>query len=713
MDPQQRMLLEATWEAFEDAGMPIDLLHPRPIGVFVGISTFDYALLQTSSAEYNEANPYSATGTSLSIAANRISYCLNLTGPSLIVDTACSSALTALDMACRAIWNGECEAAVTGGVNALLAPGMYLAFCTINMLSPDGRCKAFDARANGFVRSEGAGMVVLKSLSAAQAAGDRIYALIRGTGTNQDGRTPGMTVPSQTSQEKLIRHVCRKAGIDPSDVQYIEAHGTGTAVGDPIEARALGAALGGQRARNEFCRVGSVKTNLGHLEAGSGIAGLIKTALSLHHGIIPPSLHFETPNPNIDFEALRLRVVTQTEPYFPGLRLAGLNSFGFGGANAHALLEAVNSQPSAHHKKPSSAVPETNDNLEVALPSQLLVLGGKDDAALKLQAENWSSYLASTTESLGAICHASATQRTQLESRLAIVGASPKEIAGLLEGFCAGEKSPFVQSGNPPAQVDAPPIVFIYSGQGPQWWAMGRQLWEQEPVFRDAIEQCAEALRDVANWDLRTELLATEKESRLTETAFAQPAITAVQIALTALWASWGVKPSAVVGHSVGEVAAAYTAGVYSLRDAMKVIYHRGHCMEKTPLRGKMIAVGISASEAARQISGYGERLSLAALNGPHSVSISGDADAVEELAGQLEKLGKLVRPVPVNYAFHSAHMDPVREELLSMLKGLKPSRTQLPLYSTVSGDISTGEEMNAEYWWRERSRGSPIRPRD
>jgi thioester reductase-like protein len=706
MDPQQRLLLEATWEAFEDAGMRLDISRPKHIGVFVGISTFDYALIQNIASEYNEPDPYSATGTSLSIAANRISYCFNLTGPSLIVDTACSSALTALDMACRSIWNGECEAAVTGGVNALLSPGMYLAFCTINMLSPDGRCKAFDQRANGFVRSEGAGMVVLKPLSAAQAAGDRIYAVIRGTGTNQDGRTPGMTVPNPVSQESLIRHVCKGTGINPADIQYMEAHGTGTAVGDPIEARALGGAVGAGRSTKNFCRIGSVKTNLGHLEAGSGIAGLIKTALTLYHGIIPPSLHFETPNPNIDFEALRLRVVTECEPYMPGRRLAGLNSFGFGGANAHALLEATDdvlgkSRKGASRPSASKSKSKKVGGADAASQAQVLVLSARNEVALKAQAKHWAAYLESAPDSLADICRAAAIQRTPFEYRMAAVASSAKEMSGLLTTHASGEKSPFLVSHFQPDNVAPPEIVFVYSGQGPQWWAMGRELWSQEPVFREKIVECAEALRDLGGWDLRKELLAEEKKSRMSETEIAQPAITAVQIALTALWNSWGIKPAAVVGHSVGEVAAAYAAGVYSLADAMRVIYHRGRCMELTPLRGKMIAAGLTAEKALLQIKDYGDRLSLAAINSPNSVSISGDSDAVEEMAAKLEKLGILVRNVPVNYAFHSAHMDPVREELVASLKGLRPRAPKIPIYSTVTGDQITGKELSASYWWK------------
>lgn len=699
VDPQQRLILEASWEALDDAGIQVNPAHSTSMGVFVGISTLDYPILQSIGIEFAEPDPYAPTGTTLSIAANRISYSFNFTGPSMIVDTACSSALVALNQACRALWSGECEAAIAGGVNAILLPIPYIAFCSINMLSPDGRCKAFDSRANGFVRGEGAGAVILKPLSIAQADGDRIYAVIRGVGVNQDGRTTGMTVPSQISQENLVRQVCRNAGIDPKTVQYMEAHGTGTAVGDPIEATALGNVLGAGRSVEASCRIGSVKTNIGHLEAGSGIAGLIKAALTLHHGLIPPSLHFENPNPNIDFEALRLRVVTEVEPYGPGPRLAGVNSFGFGGTNAFTLLENA---PESNGKKSKSIRASASSNgaakKAVASQSQLLVLSAKNETALKAMAEKWTAFLRETDAAIEDLAFSAATRRSHLDERIAAVGSSKEELATLLTAFVKGEKAPLLVQGRSEEKHE---IAFVFSGQGPQWWAMGRELWEHEPVFHNKIEECHQALLDVGGWLLKGELLADEKKSRLSETEFAQPAITAIQIALAALWESWGIRPAAVVGHSVGEVAAAHVAGVFSLRDAMRVIYHRGRCMEHAPERGKMIAAALSAANALKLIEPYGEKLSLAAINSPTSVSISGDSTAVEEVAKQIEARGVFMRFVPVNYAFHSAQMNPVKKELLASLKGLRPKKAKLPLYSTVMGELAQGTEFNADYWWR------------
>ncbi len=341
MDPQQRLLLEVAWEGLEDAGLRLDRISGSRTAVFVGISSFDYSVLQTSFRDRGEIDVYSNTGGSLSIAANRISYCFDFRGPSAAVDTACSSALVAVHLACRSIWQDGCPLALAGGVNALLLPDWYVGFCRMGMLSPEGRCRAFDAGASGFVRSEGAGMVVLKPLAQALADGDRVYAVIRGTAMNQDGRTPGMTVPSQEAQEALLRQACRDAGVQPATIQYVEAHGTGTLVGDPIEARALGRVLSDGRPGDQPCLIGSVKTNIGHLEAGAGIAGLIKVALALHHRRIPGNLHFDRPNPEIDFDALRLRVPTRCEPWpaGDGPALAGVNAFGFGGTNAHVVLQ--------------------------------------------------------------------------------------------------------------------------------------------------------------------------------------------------------------------------------------------------------------------------------------------------------------------------------------------------------------------------------------
>lgn len=696
MDPQQRLLLEVSWQALEDAGQQLDLTRGDDTGVFVGISTSDYANIQASDAGRGTVDAYSATGGSSSIAANRISYVLNLQGPSVAVDTACSSSLVAVHLACRALWNKECHRAIAAGVNCLFSPHLFVAFSTMGMLSPEGRCKAFDASANGFVRGEGAGAVCLKPLSAALRDGDQIYAVIRSTAVNQDGRTTGMTVPSRTSQQALVAEACRLAQISPHDIQYVEAHGTGTAVGDPIETGALGNALGTGRQPGEECLIGSVKTNIGHLEAGAGIAGIIKVALCLKHGVVPPNLHFKNPNPAIDFTGMCLKVPTEATPLKQDAShrlLACINSFGFGGTNAHAVLEAV-PQPIA--PAPLPAEPAIDGETDLLLP--LSSRGG--DSALEAEARAFVSYLENSAPSisLNDICAAAARRRTHWDQRLAVVGRSRADLSKSLTAFLNGEAAPGLSSGQP---VKNARLVFVFSGQGPQWWAMGRELLATEPVFRQTIQDCHDAMLKLGGWALLDELQRDEASSRMNETEFAQPAIFAIQIALAALWQSWGVRPQVVVGHSVGEVAAAYVAGVLDLPAAIRVIYHRGRCMEHAPERGKMIAAALTREETEARIAKYQGRVSLAAVNGPKMVSIAGDADAVDEIFYELEQLQMFVRQVPVNYAFHSVHMDPVQTELAAALQGLQPQAAKLPLYSTVTGQHAEGALFHADYWWQ------------
>jgi amino acid adenylation domain-containing protein len=698
MDPQQRLLLEVAWEALEDGGQPLERCSGSKTAVFVGISSWDYAMGQTSFRDRAVIDVYTNTGGALSIAANRISYCFNLAGPSAAVDTACSSALVAVHLACQSIWAGGCPLALAGGVNALLLPDWYVGFSRLGMLSPDGRCRAFDARANGFVRSEGAGMVVLKPLAQALADDDRIYAVIRGTAVNQDGRTPGMTVPSQDAQEALLREACRNAGVSPGQIQYVEAHGTGTPVGDPIEVRALGRVLSAGRSANRPCVLGSVKTNIGHLEAGAGMAGLIKTALALYHRRIPGNLHFAHPNPEIDFEHLRLRVPLHSEAWPPSSggsrpRLAGVNAFGFGGTNAHVVLQSADSgeQQAA---APSSALPP-------APTSVLVPLSARSPEALRGAASAWQKFLTDGSDevSLFDLAGNAALRRSHHDHRLAVVAQSRQDLAEQLAAFAGGEPLPGTASDRAEAGGRSK-LAFVCSGQGPQWWAMGRQLLTQEPVFRGVIERCDEIVCRLGPWSLLAELSADETHSRMDETAIAQPALFALQVGLAALWQSWGIHPDAVVGHSVGEVAAAHLAGVFSLADAVRIIYQRGRCMELAPLRGRMLAAGVPLDEARRLSAPYGDRVSIAAVNGPASVTLSGESGPLEEIAEVLELQKVFWRFLRVHYAFHSAQMDPIRDELLASLRGIEPRAATLPLFSTVTARRVTGVELGPEYWW-------------
>jgi acyl transferase domain-containing protein len=634
MDPQQRLLLETAWEAIEDGGQTLERLRGSRTAVFVGISSWDYSLLQTGAHDLTIFDVYSNTGGSLSIAANRISYCLDLRGPSAAVDTACSSALVAVHLACRSIWEEGCSLALAGGVNALLMPDWYVGFSRLNMLSPDGRCKAFDARANGFVRSEGAGMILLKPLGRALADGDRVHAVIRATAINQDGRTPGMTVPSQEAQEALLREACRQAGIAPAQIHYIEAHGTGTLVGDPIEARALAQVLSTGRPAGQPCWIGSVKTNIGHLEAAAGIAGLIKAALVLEHRRIPANLHFQQPNPEIDFERLQLRVPVRTEPWpqTDGPALAGVNSFGYGGTNAHVLLQEAPRPVSGQGQTTEGGGDGAVQSARAAVPGPQAVivpLSARGPEALRAAAEAMARFVqqSGADVSLRDLAGNAARRRSHHDHRLAVVAASKEQLVEELSAFAAGQPSAACSVERVAAQ--APRLAFVCCGQGPQWWAMGRQLLSEEPIFRDLIERCDAVVRQLGPWSLLEELTADESRSRLEETAISQPAIFALQAALAELWRSWGVRPEAVIGHSVGEVAAAWLAGVFSLEDAVRVIYHRGRCMDRASSRGRMLAAGLTPDEALGWIEPYEERLALAAVNSPASVTLSGEAGAL------------------------------------------------------------------------------------
>jgi len=531
--------MEVAYEAVEDAGIAPETIAGTSTGVFIGISTLDYGGIQTGTTERRSINAYTNLGLAFAIAANRLSYLFDLHGPSLAVDTACSSSLVATHLACQSIWNGQSDMALVGGVNLILRPEGTIGFSKASMLAPDGRCKSFDARANGYVRSEGAGVVVLKPVSRALADGDAVYAVVHGTAVNQDGHTTGISLPNGAAQEAMLVEAYRQAGVAPEQVQYVEAHGTGTPVGDPIELKAIGAVLGDRRSARDACIVGSVKTNIGHLEAASGIAGLIKTALSLKHGRIPPNLHFETPNPDIPFEALKLRV-PQTVEQWPDTgaapRLAGVNSFGFGGTNAHVILGAP------ERVEDGSGSGTRHDG------SLLVPLSARSPEALEARARSYVDLLTDPASrgdvSLHDIGYTASLRRGHHDHRLTVVAQSTAEMVEQLEAFLAGETRPYMASGRHVASRSHK-LAFVFSGMGPQWWAMGRQLLHDEPVVRDVIRQCDALLRQHADWSLWDELTADEARSRIQQTQIAQPAIFALQVGLATLWRSWGIRPAA------------------------------------------------------------------------------------------------------------------------------------------------------------------------
>jgi acyl transferase domain-containing protein/NADPH:quinone reductase-like Zn-dependent oxidoreductase/SAM-dependent methyltransferase/acyl carrier protein len=697
VDPQHRLVLETAWEAIEDAGIVLDLERGTNLAVFMGISHNDYQVIQGSPWDSSGITPHSPTGTAHSIAANRISYCFNLRGPSIALDTACSSALTAVHLACAHIWSGHGDIALAGGVTVMITHGGFIGFSQASMLSPDGHCKAFDALANGFVRGEGAGAVILKRLSRAIEEGDSIHAVIIGSAMNQDGHTNGISLPSAEAQARLVRDACTDAGIDPSQIGFVEAHGTGTAVGDPIEAHALAEALCANRSADAPLPIGSVKTNLGHLETAAGIAGLLKAALVLKHGQIPASLHFEKPNPHIDFAALKLRVPVSLEtfPKANGLRMAGVNSFGFGGSNSHVILTEPPSR---------SSLPTVASNTLRAWP---LVLSARSEGALRASALRLKEWLEAKGKSNGStpvlpdLVYTLGTRRNHHQHRLTLVAHSSAEAIQELGAYSQNPGASKVRNSFSPRREQPPRIAFVMSGQGPQWWGMGRELMEHEPVFRRAIDACDAAMRPW-NYSLLDELAHGEADSQMSRTEIAQPAIFAMQLALAELWKSWGVCPVAVTGHSVGEVAAACVAGVFSLEEAARIIVLRARFMDACARgEGTMLAVGLDEDQARVISVPHGGAVTIAAFNGPRSLTLSGPRISLETIARDLEQQSVFARLVRVDHPFHHALMQPAAEALEKALADLAPHQETIPFFSTVTGGRQSGMECDRGHWAR------------
>ncbi|MEQ9440316.1 MAG: SDR family NAD(P)-dependent oxidoreductase [Cyclobacteriaceae bacterium] len=694
MDPQQRLLLEVTYQALENAGIPMESVSDTKTAVFMGVFMNDYWDIQASTEQRNAISPHVPMGASLTSIANRISYVYNLKGPSVTLDTACSSSLVGVHLACQSIWSGESDQALAGGVNVILRPESSIMMSKGNFLSPDGHCKTFDSRANGYVRSEGCGIVVLKPLSQAEADGDFIYATILGSAVNQDGHTEdGFTVPSFTAQAAMLKTAYENAGVDPNDVAYIEAHGTGTPVGDPIETHAFGEVIGKGRDEDNKCWVGSVKTNIGHLESAAGVAGLIKLSLILKNRQIPQNLHFENPNPKIPFDEYRLKVPTQlTElPESEKPLIGGVNSFGAGGTNAHLVLRAYEPQSVGNDQKRTSI-----DESKV----ELFTLSAQSKEALKENVSQYNSFLETSAASLADICFTAGARRSALDHRLSVAVRTKQELREKLQAFLqdetrAGMYCQKVKRGHQPK------IGFIFSGQGPQWYAMGQELLKSSPLFREVIERIDASFRKLADWSLLKEMSRDEASSRVSETRIAQPAIMAIQIGLTELWKSWGVTPEGCVGHSIGEVAAAYTTGALTLDQAVEVIFHRSRGQHAATDKGKMLAVALTVEEARQAIAGVEEVVSIAAINGPEMLTLSGDAEPLEKIARQLEEKDVFCRFLRVNVPFHSHHMEPLKEELIESLVHLTPCAATIPLYSTVTGKQEDGLHLLSDYWYQ------------
>ncbi|MEU3895230.1 type I polyketide synthase [Streptomyces sp. NPDC045251] len=690
IDPQQRLLLEVTWEALEDAGQVAESLAGTDTGVFVGVSSYDYALLQASRTDTIDA--YWGTGVALSVTANRISYALDLRGPSLAVDTACSSSLVALHTACQSLWSGQSRLAIAGGVNTILSPAFGINFTKAGVMAPDGRCKSFAAGADGYVRGEGAGVVVLKPLERALADHDAIRAVVRGGAVGQDGRTNGLMAPNGRSQEDLLRAAHRHSGIASGDLDYVEAHGTGTLLGDMMEAQALGHVVGRERPARRPCVIGSVKSNIGHLEAAAGIAGVIKTALMFEHRHIPASLHAEDPSPRIDFDSLRLRVARTSMPWptHEGPVRMGVSSFGFGGTGAHVVLEE------APPERADAGGGSPRGDAAVLLP-----LSARGPEALRQTARRHLDLLTRDTgphPDLADHAGTAALRRSHHTDRLALVAGSRAQAAERLRAFLAGDPSPGLAGGDTSGRRGRR-LVFVCSGQGPAWWPLDPAL-RDEPAFLATLEECDRLIRAEAGWSLLDELWADPDTSRLARPDYCQPALFSVQVALADLWRSWGVVPDAVVGHSMGEVAAARLSGALDLADAVRVVCHRGRVIRTVSGRGRMAVVELAADAVRDEISGLDGRVVVAAVNSATSTVISGDPEAVAEATARLQARDVFCRVLSsVDFASHSPQMEPLRGELANALSGLRPAAPRVPMYSTVTGKKVDDGALDAGYW--------------
>ena len=694
LDPQQRLLLEVTHEAMEDAGLRRDQLDGSRTSVFVGSFMYDFLVIQSASETRDEINPYVAMGTALSSISNRISYDFNLKGPSVTLDTACSSSLVAVHLACASLWAREADMAIAAGVNVMLRPESSIILSKAGFLSPDQHCKAFDAAANGYVRGEGVGVVVIKTLQRALADGDSIYAVVRGSGVNQDGyMREGFTVPNVISQIALLEAVYADAGVDPLTVHYVEAHGTGTSVGDPIESLALGAVLGQERAAGRRCWMGSVKTNLGHLEGAAGIAGFIKGVLTAQNGIVPQNLHFHNPNPEIDFENMKLEVPTRPTPLEADGTpwTVGVNSFGAGGTNAHVVLQGL------HHRNPRKRVIAVKRGNQTS--GTLYTLSATHRDALRTMALQHAEFLSTTKQHLEDLAFSAFSRRSHYTHLLAVVGESPNDVAAQLRRFASGQLDRTTLA-TQIARKKRPKVAFVFSGQGGQWARMGLQLMEREPVFRQALEEIDALIHELSGWSLLDELRKSGSESRIDDTVVVQPAIMAIQIALVHLYEHYGICPDGVVGHSIGEVASAFACGAVSLEDAARIIYHRSQAQNRASGKGAMLAVGLSFEESRKVISSYDGQVSVAAVNGPKMLTLSGDVEPLQQIARELESRGVFNRSVRVQVAYHSHHMEPIKDIMLRALDREYGDVATTPLYSTVTGHREVGTHLTAEYWY-------------
>ncbi|MET0404599.1 MAG: type I polyketide synthase, partial [Cystobacter sp.] len=692
MDPQQRLMLEVTWEALERSGLAPHRLEKSATGVFVGASQSDYMRRHAYAGKPKDIDVYDGTGNATCFSAGRVSYLLGLQGPSFTVDTACSSSLLAVHLACQSLRAGESDVAIAAGVNLIVSPETFIFLSRAGNMSRDGRSKTFDASADGYGRGEGCGVIVLKRLSRARADGDPILAVLRGSAVNHDGASSGLTVPNGLAQQAVIRRACQNAGIEPKNLDYVEAHGTATLLGDPIEIDALGAISDGRSADKPLW-VGSVKSNMGHLETAAGIAGLMKTVLMLQHKQLPASIHFSQPNPHVDWQSLPLRVPTQLTPWeSPTPLIAGVSSFGLSGTNVHIILEEARDRASESAPRP----PE-----QAAEPS-LLVLSARTPAALRQLAVDHHRRLASPgfDATPQAIAHTAALRRGHHEHRLAITGSTREAWVTALEAYRDEVAHASLYSG----RVDAgraTKLAFVFSGQGSQWVGMGQELFATSEVFRDSLKATAAALAPHGGFPILEAFRADAPPADLSSGEVVQPLLFAIQVALAKLWRSWGIEPTAVTGHSVGEIAAAHVAGALTLEDAAHLVTVRAELMARVRNQGAMAMVELPAAETAKWLARHEAHLSIGAVNAPGSTVVSGQTAAIEALLSELAAGGVFARRVKIDVASHSPQMEPLLGEFRQRLAGLRPRDGAIPLISTVTGGELAGSALDGEYWAR------------
>ncbi|MDT5120224.1 MAG: hypothetical protein QOE30_5963 [Mycobacterium sp.] len=697
LDPQHRLLLETAWRAVEHSGTAPTALANTNTGVFIGLSTHDYLGMASAELTYGEIEAYMAIGTSASAAAGRISYRLGLQGPAVAVDTACSSSLVAIHQACQALRLGECDLALAGGVNVLISPATMITFSHAQMLAPDGRCKTFDAAADGYVRGEGCGVIVVKRLEDAIRDGDRIRAVIRGSAINQDGASGGLTVPNGVAQQRVITEALKRAGVAADDVEYLEAHGTGTSLGDPIEVQAAGAVLGAGREASRPLLMGSVKTNIGHLEAAAGIAGVIKVILSLEHELLPQHLHFRNPSPHIPWDRLAVQVVKEATAWERNgrPRVAGVSSFGFAGTNAHVILEEAPVEVGQVAAAPGPVDQSADRRLRV------LPISARTPAALVQMADEYRNWLGAHPEaSLADVCFTAGVSRAHFEHRAALVVNSTESASELLGALADDRPAPGLVRG---VSDDTPKTAWLFTGQGSQYVGMARELFDTEPVFAETLTRCAAAVADVLEKPLLDVIFdadGPDSEETLRQTSYAQPALFAVEMGLARLWQSWGFEPDVVLGHSVGQYSAACVTGVFSLEDGALLIAERGRLFGSLPAGGRMVAV-FTAAERVESITDEFPNLSVAAYNGANTV-LSGPVQDLDQAVAGLTSNGVRCDWLDTSHAFHSALLDPILDEFESYADRFNFGSPQRILVCNRTGAaLGRNVKLDGNYWRR------------